>query len=134
MKTFLSAICMLLLLSACDEQCPAKQDNEILRSKDYTDAIYQNELIHLIESAQSMRYYFNQRETIGSDNFLLVNCFGDSFCGKLRVLVQTEDRLTQQLHNNSAHNGAELVGLQLAHLRRKSDDVMVYQGMDHIFD
>ncbi len=113
MKYFLFITYMAILFLSCETRvCPESQSNEILTEYVAQTDIYQRELYRLMEESEfDVRYFFKERKELRGANHLVLEVFGNDFCGDWLLQVRTEDEQSQKLQDKSGYSGAELVGL-----------------------
>ena len=119
---------------SCEYPCHDSENNETLRSHSYTDHIYQEELLTLVAQEEGVRYFFVSRDSTENVPHLVVEARGRAFCGKLQLLLETEDRYTRKLQNNAGYTGAELRGLTFQTVARDLQVRLAYQDMETIID
>ena len=124
-----------LCLCSCTRQdCMATWQNEILGTHPYNSPAYQAELYTLIRKHPDVHYYFEKREEIGGQSYLVVNAYGDAFCGKLQLAVREDDRKSIKLQSLKGYRGAQLVGLRFARNTTALGEALVYQSLEYIVD
>ncbi len=113
MRYFYSIAFMAMLFCSCETRvCPESQTNEILTEYVAQTDIYQRELYRLMKDSEfDVRYFFKERKELKGANHLVVEVFGNGFCGEWLLQVRQEDEQSQKLQDNSGYSGVELVGL-----------------------
>jgi len=129
--TFVS-LGILLLFSSCQEKgCYATNNNAILASNVYSSKAYQAELYRLIKESPEVDYYFEMREEILGQTYLVVNAYGDAFCGKLCLIISEEE--AKKILVDKRYQGAQLIGLR--YKKQKADygwSTLVYDSMEYM--
>jgi len=125
---------VLLLLSSCKDQgCYKSQRNHILGSNQYNSKEYQAELYRLIKESPNVDYYFETREEIMGQNYLVVNAYGDAFCGKLCLVIPEVDALALKFEVDSGR-GAQLIGLRYKEHKTNYGSALVYDSLEYIVE
>lgn len=126
---------MLLLIVSCQKEgCHRSQENEILAEHPYNTRAYQNELYQLIKESQQVDYYFETREEIMGQTFLVVQAYGDAFCGKLCLVISEEDAKSIKLDKNKGYQGAQLVGLRYKEHTTYYGKTLVYDTLEYVVE
>ena len=72
-KIVLAMVFVLAMFVSCDEgTCAKTQHNPILATYNYNSIPYQAELYRLIKESEDVDYYYEMREVIFGQNFLVV--------------------------------------------------------------
>lgn len=126
----------MLFLTSCQEKgCHNTQRNPILAANLYNSKAYQAELYRLIKESPEVDYYYEMREEIFGQNYLVVNAYGDAFCGKLCLVISEEDALRIEIDKTKGYQGAQLIGLK--YKKHKTDygwTALVYDSIEYIVD
>ncbi|RMB56529.1 hypothetical protein EAX61_14060 [Dokdonia sinensis] len=125
---------VLLLCSCKEESCYKSQHNEVLGANQYNTKVYQAELYRLIKESSEVDYYFETREEIMGQIFLVVNAYGDAFCGKLCLVISEEDAQQMHLDENKGYRGAQLIGLRFRESKTDYGATLVYEALEYIVD
>ena len=134
-------ICLMILglgivLVSCQKQdCHRSQRNPILSSYNYNTKAYQEELYRLIKESPDVDYYFEERQEIFGQIYLVVSAYGDAFCGKLALVISEEEARKIPLDKTKGYQGAQLIGL--SYTRRASNygwSTLVYDSLEYIVD
>lgn len=124
----------LLFLTSCQEKsCHNNQRNPILATNGYNSKSYQAELYRLIKESPEVDYYYEMREEIFGQNYLVVSAYGDAFCGKLCLVISEADALKIDINQAKGYQGAQLIGLK--YKKRKTDyglSALVYDSMEYL--
>ncbi len=132
--TFMGMV-VLLLLSSCQESgCHKSQRNQILGKNQYNSKEYQAELYRLIKESPDVDYYYEMREEIFGQNYLVVSAYGDAFCGKLCIIISEEDARSIKLQDSAGYQGAQLIGLRYKEHKTDYGSALVYDSLEYIVD
>ncbi len=132
--TFVGMV-ILLLLSSCQESgCYRSQRNQILGKNEYNSRVYQEELYRLITESSDVDYYFEMREEIFGQSYLVINAYGDAFCGKLCLVIPEEDAAIVKLKDTAGYQGAQLIGLRYKKHKTDYGSALVYDSLEYIVD
>ncbi|WGK65561.1 hypothetical protein [Croceiramulus getboli] len=124
-----------IVLSACSNSpCRKSKYNEVLSSETYNSKAYQEELYQLIKTDPEVTFYYETKEEIMGQEFLVVNAYGDAFCGKLCLLIPQEDQIRNTLKSTRKNTGAQLVGLRFQRKETGYGPVTVLQSVEYIVD
>jgi len=129
--TFVSLGILLLFSSCQDKGCCTTNNNAILASNIYSSKAYQAELYRLIKESPEVDYYFEMREEILGQTYLVVNAYGDAFCGKLCLIISEEE--AKKILVDKRYQGAQLIGLR--YKKQKADygwSTLVYDSMEYM--
>jgi hypothetical protein len=134
--TFVGMVVLLLLSSSCQESgCYKSQRNQILGKNEYNSKVYQEELYRLITESSDVDYYFEMREEIFGQSYLVINAFGDAFCGKLCLMIpDEEDWMGITLKDSAEFQGAQLIGLRYNKHKTDYGSALVYDSVEYIVD
>ncbi|MFT5892518.1 MAG: hypothetical protein ACI9Y7_002628 [Dokdonia sp.] len=133
--TFVGMVVLLLLSSSCQESgCYKSQRNQILGKNEYNSKVYQEELYRLIIESSDVDYYFEMREEIFGQSYLVINAFGDAFCGKLCLMIPEEDTTSITLKDSAEFQGAQLIGLRYNKHKTDYGSALVYDSVEYIVD
>lgn len=123
------------LLCSCQEKsCYKSQHNQVLGANQYNSKAYQAELYRLIKESPEVDYYFETREEIMGQIFLVVNAYGDAFCGKLCLVISEDDARQMELDANKGYRGAQLIGLRFRESKTDFGATLVYEALEYIVD
>lgn len=133
--TFVGMVVLLLLSSSCQESgCYKSQRNEILGKNEYNSKAYQEELYRLIKESSDVDYYFEMREEIFGQSYLVINAFGDAFCGKLCLMIPEKGGADIALKDSAKFQGAQLIGLRYNQHKTDYGSALVYDSVEYIVD
>ncbi len=133
--TFVGMVVLLLLSSSCQESgCYKSQRNQILGKNEYNSKAYQEELYRLIKESSDVDYYFEMREEIFGQRYLVINAFGDAFCGKLCLMIPEENGTDIALKDSAEFQGAQLIGLRYNRHKTDYGSALVYDSVEYIVD
>ena len=128
-------VVVLLVSCAQKKECHNTQRNPILASNIYSSKAYQAELYRLIKESPDVDYYYEMREEIFGQVYLVVSAYGDAFCGKLCLVISEEDASHIAIDASKGYQGAQLIGLKY---KRKETayalSSLVYDSMEYIVD
>jgi len=127
-------ILVLCVVSCTNTDCISSRRNKVLSTFPYNTTEYQAELYTLIKEHPDVDYYFEMREEIAGQNYLVVNAYGDAFCGKLCLMIHEDDVASVKLQSQTAYQGAQLIGLRFAKRKTSLGDALVYQSLEYIVD
>jgi len=96
--------------------------------------VYQEELYRLIVENPDVDYYFEMREEIFGQSYLVINAFGDAFCGKLCLMIPEEDATSSILKDSAEYQGAQLIGLRYNKHKTDYGSALVYDSIEYIVD
>lgn len=136
-KTNLLWVVIVVLLASCAQkkECHNTQRNPILASNLYTSKAYQAELYRLIKESSDVDYYYEMREEILGQVYLVVSAYGDAFCGKLCLIISEEDASRITIDARKGYQGAQLIGLRY---KKKETTYafsgLVYDSMEYVVD
>lgn len=127
-------LAMLFLCTSCQEEnCQKTQRNSILSQNMYNSKAYQAELYRLIKESEGVDYYYEMREEIFGQSYLVVNAYGDAFCGKLCLVISEEDASRIEVDKSKGYQGAQLIGLKYKNTKNTSGlSNLVYDSMEYI--
>ena len=132
--TFVGMVVLLLLSSCQESSCHKSQRNQILGKNEYNSKAYQTELYRLIKESKDVDYYFEMREEIFGQIYLVVNAYGDAFCGKLCLILPEEDVSSMKLQDSAGYQGAQLIGLRYKEHKTDYGSALVYDSLEYIVD
>lgn len=124
----------LITLSACNtEPCRKSKYNKVLSTQEYNSKEYQEELYRLIKENPEVTYYFENREEIMGQEYLIVNAYGDAFCGKLCLLIPQDSIIKSRLKETTT-DGSQLVGLRFQRMDTGFGEATVLQAVAYVVD
>ncbi len=136
-KTNLLWVVIVVLLASCAQkkECHNTQRNPILASNIYSSKAYQAELYRLIKESPDVDYYYEMREEIFGEVYLVVSAYGEAFCGKLCLVISEEDASRITIDPSRGYQGAQLIGLKY----KKGEATyglsnLVYDSMEYLVD
>ena len=132
---FLGLILLFVFFSCQNENCHKTQRNPILASNAYNSKAYQSELYKLIKESPEVDYYFEMREEIFGQQYLVVTAYGNAFCGKLCLVISEENAQKIDLDQARGAKGSQLIGLK--YTEHKTDygwSALVYGSMEYSID
>lgn len=127
-------VVMVCIVSCKQKNCTSSSHNQILSKYTYNSAEYQVEMYALIKQHPDVDYYFEMREEIAGQNYLVVNAYGNAFCGKLRLVIYENDVHHVKSIVGKEEQGAQLIGLRFAKHKTAMGDALVYQSLEYIVD
>ncbi|WP_298329328.1 hypothetical protein [uncultured Dokdonia sp.] len=133
--TTLGIIVLCFLCSCQEENCQSAQRNHILAANSYNSKEYQAELYRLIKESPEVDYYYEMREEIFGQHYLVVTAYGNAFCGKLCLVISEEDANHIEIDKTKGYQGAQLIGLKFN--KQKADygwSALVYDSVEYIVD
>ena len=133
--TTLGMIVLCFLCSCQEENCQSTQRNHILAANSYNSKEYQAELYRLIKESTEVDYYYEMREEIFGQHYLVVTAYGNAFCGKLCLVISEEDANHIEIDKTKGYKGAQLIGLK--YNKQKADygwSALVYDSVEYIVD
>jgi len=122
------------MASCADEGCYKSQRNQILGANQYHSREYQSELYRLITESPDVDYYFEIKEEIMGQNFLVVNAYGDAFCGKLCLIIPEEDLPSLPWPSSPDASGSQLIGLKFRPSPSRDGGALVYDGVSYVVE
>ncbi|WP_162533590.1 hypothetical protein [Dokdonia sp. Dokd-P16] len=131
--TILGMIVLCFLCSCQEENCQSTQRNHILAANSYNSKEYQAELYRLIKESPEVDYYYEMREEIFGQHYLVVAAYGNAFCGKLCMVISEEDANHIEIDKTKGYQGAQLIGLK--YNKQKADygwSALVYDSVEYI--
>lgn len=136
MKTFAIILSTTVILSSCNQPGCGSNTNEILSQNGENSWAYQNELMRLIElNPDNVDYYFDRRVEIDGNSFLVLNCYGQDYCGALKVKFVHKNIESIKLQNNKGWKGAQLIGVGLSKVKLENGhEVFALQKLNRIID
>lgn len=122
------------VFSSCQEEgCHKTQRNPILASHSYNSKAYQAELYRLIKESPDVDYYYEMREEIFGQDYLIVNAYGNAFCGKLCLVISQEDVSSIALDVSRGAEGAQIIGLSYReHETSFGWSALVYDSIEYV--
>lgn len=125
-----------LLLAACGQpDCPKNSDIDGLGKYTPESDRYQRNLRQMVQNhPDDVAYYFERRDTLDGRPYLVVNCYGDGFCGQMRVRVDQNEGSAVVLQNNRGYRGARLDGFAWILQSADNREEAVYAGLRKIID
>lgn len=135
MRPILTNLILALAISSCNQPDCRENSNEILASGDKNSWVYQNELMRLIEeNPGSVEYYFERRAEIGGESFIVMNCYGDDFCGELKTKFVPKNVESIKLQNKG-WRGAQLMGVGFKTVKLEDGhEVFAFEKLERIID
>ena len=135
MKIRVSIILFTFLIASCN-QPGCKNSNAILNQNEANSWAYQNELMRLIEeNPNEVAYYFDRRLDMGGDSYIVMNCYGQDFCGELKTRQVTKNLESFKLQNNKGYSGAKLEGVVLKKVKLEDGhEVFALEKLEKIVD
>lgn len=133
-KTTIMGVIVMFFLTSCQKEgCHKTQRNPILASNLYSSKPYQAELYRLIKESPEVDYYYEMREEIFGQTYLVVSAYGDAFCGKLCLVISEEDAARIEIDKTKGYQGAQLIGLKYKkHKTSYGWSTLVYDSMEYI--
>ncbi|MBE16417.1 MAG: hypothetical protein ABNH00_02125 [Dokdonia sp.] len=126
---------VLLVLSSCQESsCYKSEHNRILGTHAFSSTAYQSELYRLIKESPDVDYYFEMYEQILGQTYLVVNAYGDAFCGKLCLVIPEAEIPTLERQADAEKRGAQLIGLRYTQRTTELGSALVYDSLEYIVE
>jgi len=135
MKLTQAILLFIFAISSCNQPGCGKNSNEILASQDKNSWGYQSELMRLIEeNPESVEYYFERRAEIGGESFIIMNCYGEDFCGELKTKFVPKNVESIKLQNKG-WSGAKLIGVGFSRVKLENGhEVFAFEKLEKIID
>lgn len=127
-------VLMLCVSSCTNKDRITSRRNKVLSTFPYNSTEYQAELYKLIKEHPDVDYYFEMREELEGQHYLVVNAYGDAFCGKLCLMIHEDDIASVQLQSETGYHGAQLIGLRFTQDKSLLGNTLVYQSLEYIVD
>jgi len=128
-------VVVLFVLSSCQESsCYKSEHNKILGTQTFSSTAYQSELYRLIKESPDVDYYFEMYEEIMGQNYLIVNAYGDAFCGKLCLVIPEADVAKLLGQAAAEKRGAQLIGLRYTQRKTDLGSSLVYEALEYIVE
>lgn len=126
---------VLLVLSSCQESsCYKSEHNRILGTHAVNSTAYQTELYRLIKESSEVDYYFEMYEEILGQTYLIVNAYGDAFCGKLCLVIPEDEIPSLARQADPDKQGAQLIGLRYSQRNTELGNALVYDSLEYIVE
>lgn len=126
---------VLFALTSCQESsCYKSEHNNILGTHAFNSTAYQSELYRLIKESPDVDYYFEMYEEIMGQNYLIVNAYGDAFCGKLCLVIPEADVEKLEHQADAEKQGAQLIGLRYTQRKTDLGSSLVYEALEYIVE
>ncbi len=126
---------VLLVLSSCQESsCYKSEHNQILGTHAFNSTAYQAELYRLIKESPDVDYYFEMYEQILGQTYLVVNAYGDAFCGKLCLVIPEAEIPVLARQADAEKRGAQLIGLRYTQRTTELGSALVYDSLEYIVE
>jgi hypothetical protein len=124
-----------LVITSCNQPGCRENSNEILASQDKNSWGYQSELMRLVEeNPGSIEYYFERRAEIGGESFIIMNCYGEDFCGELKTKFVPKNVESIKLQNKG-WKGAKLIGVGFIRVKlADGHEVFAFEKLERIMD
>ena len=135
MNPILTILMLALVITSCNQPGCRENSNEILASQDKNSWGYQSELMRLVEeNPGSIEYYFERRAEIGGESFIIMNCYGEDFCGELKTKFVPKNVESIKLQNKG-WKGAKLIGVGFIRVKlADGHEVFAFEKLERIMD
>ncbi|WP_144668280.1 hypothetical protein [Dokdonia sp. Hel_I_53] len=89
----------------------------------------------MIKESPEVDYYYEMREEIFGQDYLVVNAYGSSFCGKLCLVISEKDAVKIKIDSSKGYQGAQLIGLKF---KKQASDYgwsgLVYDSIEYVVE